>query len=58
MTPWAIDQLDRIAGTDDLHVSPFRDDAKTYGTPRSATVEVTPRDMNSNKEIDECHTSL
>ncbi|WP_226531973.1 DUF2255 family protein [Microbacterium paraoxydans] len=26
-------QLDRIAATDDLHVSPFREDGVTYGTP-------------------------
>lgn len=25
--------MKRIAETDDLHISPFRDDGKTYGTP-------------------------
>ncbi len=30
---WSDDQLKRIAETDDLHVSPFRADGKTYGTP-------------------------
>jgi len=30
---WSIDELQRIAKTDDLHISPFRDDGKTYGTP-------------------------
>ena len=27
------DELQRIAETDDLHVSPFREDGKTYGKP-------------------------
>lgn len=31
--PWSKDELRRIAGTDDLHVSPFREDGRTYGTP-------------------------
>ncbi|HEY5414901.1 MAG TPA: DUF2255 family protein [Gemmatimonadaceae bacterium] len=30
---WSKDELRRIAETDDLHVSPFRDDGSTYGTP-------------------------
>jgi hypothetical protein len=30
---WPKDELQRIAETDDLHISPFRDDGKTYGTP-------------------------
>ncbi len=33
MTTWAKDELRRIAETDDLHVAPFRDDGRTYGTP-------------------------
>jgi hypothetical protein len=33
MTQWPADALRRIAETDDLHVSPFRDDGATYGTP-------------------------
>ena len=33
MTTWLKDELRRIAETDDLHISPFRDDGKTYGTP-------------------------
>jgi hypothetical protein len=33
MSAWPPDELHRIAETDDLHVSPFRDDATTYGTP-------------------------
>ncbi len=33
MTPWPKDELGSIAETDDLHISPFRDDGKTYGTP-------------------------
>jgi hypothetical protein len=31
--PWSEDELRRIAKTDDLHISPFREDGKTYGTP-------------------------
>ena len=33
MTQWPKDELRRIAETDDLHVSPFREDGRTYGTP-------------------------
>ena len=34
MTPaWSKDELDKIAKADDLHISPFREDGKTYGTP-------------------------
>src|SRR3954467_6442117 len=33
MTAWTKDELDKIAETDDLHISPFREDGKTYGTP-------------------------
>ena len=33
MSAWPKDELKRIAETDDLHISPFRDDGKTYGTP-------------------------
>ena len=32
-TTWPKDELQRIAETDDLHISPFREDGKTYGTP-------------------------
>jgi hypothetical protein len=31
--PWSKDELRKIAGSDDLHISPFRDDGVTYGTP-------------------------
>src|SRR5437868_14809487 len=30
---WSKDELRRIAEADDLHISPFRQDGKTYGTP-------------------------
>ena len=30
---WNNDVLRRIGGTDDLHISPFREDGVTYGTP-------------------------
>ncbi len=33
MKAWAKDELRRIAETDDLHISHFREDGKTYGTP-------------------------
>lgn len=33
MTAWTPEELQRIAETDDLHISPFRDDGRTYGTP-------------------------
>ena len=33
MSRWAKDEVDRMAATDNLHISPFRDDGKTYGTP-------------------------
>lgn len=33
MTAWRQDEIARIARTDDLHVAPFREDGKTYGTP-------------------------
>lgn len=31
--PWSKDELERIAATDDLHISPLRDDGVTLGTP-------------------------
>jgi len=33
MSAWSKDELRKIAGADDLHISPFRDDGVTYGTP-------------------------
>jgi hypothetical protein len=33
MSTWSKDELERIVGTDDLHISPFREDRTTYGTP-------------------------
>ena len=33
MTAWSKDELRRIAEADDLHISPFREDGVTYGTP-------------------------
>ncbi len=32
MSKWAKDELLKMAETDDLHISPFRDDGRTYGT--------------------------
>ena len=33
MSHWSKQELSRIANSDDLHISPFREDGKTYGTP-------------------------
>jgi hypothetical protein len=33
MTAWLKKELEGIAKTDDLHISPLREDGKTYGTP-------------------------
>ena len=33
MTIWSKHELGTIAGADDLHISPFREDGVTYGTP-------------------------
>jgi len=32
MTGWPADELQKIVETDDLHISPFREDGVTYGT--------------------------
>lgn len=33
MNTWTKNELRKIAETDDLHIAPFREDGKTYGTP-------------------------
>jgi hypothetical protein len=33
MGTWSKDELQQIATNDDLHISPFREDGVTYGTP-------------------------
>jgi hypothetical protein len=33
MSAWSNDELRAIAAADDLHISPFREDGGTYGTP-------------------------
>jgi hypothetical protein len=33
MNSWSKEELREIAGSDDLHISPFREDGVTYGTP-------------------------
>ena len=33
MATWSQAELQKIAKADDLHIAPFRDDGKTYGTP-------------------------
>lgn len=33
MTAWTADELARIAGADDLHIAPLRENGVTHGTP-------------------------
>jgi hypothetical protein len=33
MSSWTKEEVRKLAETDDLHISPFREDGKTYGTP-------------------------
>lgn len=33
MSTWSKGELEKIAASDDLHISPFRKDGVTYGTP-------------------------
>ena len=33
MSSWPKDELHKIGETDDLHISPLREDGKTFGTP-------------------------
>jgi hypothetical protein len=33
MSTWPRDELGKIGAADDLHISPFREDGVTYGTP-------------------------
>jgi len=33
MSTWSKEELNRIVESDDLHISPFREDGVTYGTP-------------------------
>jgi hypothetical protein len=33
MSEWIKAELDKIAKADDLHIAPFREDGRTYGTP-------------------------
>lgn len=33
MSTWSNEELQRIAAADDFHISPFREDGVTYGTP-------------------------
>jgi hypothetical protein len=33
MSEWSKEELNKIARADDFHISPFREDGKTYGTP-------------------------
>ncbi|MFF7593407.1 hypothetical protein [Streptomyces mirabilis] len=45
MSTWDQAQPRSFAAADDLHISPYREDGLTYGTPsgpRSTTVRITP----------------
>ena len=33
MCAWSKNELSKIAEADDLHIAPFREDGRTYGTP-------------------------
>jgi hypothetical protein len=33
LSVWPKNELEKIQKSDDLHISPFRDDGRTYGTP-------------------------
>ena len=33
MSTWSEEAIRKIAETDDLHISPLREDGRTYGTP-------------------------
>ena len=33
MSAWSKNELSNIAEADDLHIAPFREDGRTYGTP-------------------------
>jgi hypothetical protein len=33
MSGWNQEELDKVAKADDLHIAPYREDGKTYGTP-------------------------
>lgn len=33
MSTWPKKELSKIAGSDDLHIAPLREDGQTYGTP-------------------------
>jgi hypothetical protein len=33
MSTWSKEELHKVAETDDLHISPFREDGVTFGTP-------------------------
>ncbi len=46
MATWTKEEIQKIAGTDDLHISPFRSDGKTYST---ATVRITPCEAIENQ---------
>lgn len=40
MSTWSEEDLRKIADTDDLHISPFREDGVTYGTRRGCGLVV------------------
>ena len=42
---WTVEQLDEFVGADDMHVSPFYADGKTYGTPTWVWSVVVDQDL-------------
>ncbi|MEZ5404583.1 MAG: DUF2255 family protein [Bryobacteraceae bacterium] len=54
---WDKGELNTIAHTDDLHISPLRDDGTTYGTTAGLTKEVAfePAGGTVNERIDEAY---
>ena len=48
MATWSTEELRKIAEADDLHISPFREDGVTYGTPTWIwSVAVGPRALRA-----------
>src|SRR3954454_9829359 len=45
MRTWPEEESRRFAESDDLHIAPFRDDGKTYGTPTWIWSVVVDRDL-------------
>ena len=56
MATWSKDELCEIAKADDLHISPFREDGVTYGTPTWIwSVALTHMPLRAFAVFDQCH---